>query len=142
MRAESGAISVSHGAAYFMPQGQRGGWGIILSNNGTLPYSFIPLILRGLSPYSSPHAGRSVKIRGDDSDPPRNGVSLRPRVAVLWDMPFCGPQGVAIVLIHPCGKAKTTRLGEGAGSPFPERRIVRTGPRRQGTGFQERKVPL
>ena len=70
MRDESRVISVSHGAAYFMPQGQRGGWGIILSDNGTLPYFFIPLILRGLSPYSSPHAGRSAKIRGDDSDPP------------------------------------------------------------------------
>ena len=78
MRGRTGVISVSHGAACFMPQGQRGGWGIILSNNGTLPYFYIPLILSGLSPYSSPHAGRSAKIRGDDSDPPRNGEACGP----------------------------------------------------------------
>ena len=65
---DRGDFRVPWGRLFYAP-GTKGG-GIILSNNGTLPYFYIPLILSGLSPYSSPHAGRSAKIRGDDSDPP------------------------------------------------------------------------
>ena len=78
MRDESGAISVSHGAACFLPQGQRGGWGIMQLDNGTLPYFYIPLILSGLSPLFGTPLGQSAKIRGDDSDPPETGEACGP----------------------------------------------------------------
>ena len=56
---------------------------------------FIPLILRILSPLFVAPLCRTGKIRGDDSDPPRNGGGMLPR-----------PHGVAIAGIDPCGKAK------------------------------------
>ena len=48
---------------------------------------FIPLILRGLSPLFFALRERSRKIRGDDSDPPRNGGGMRSRVAGMCTMP-------------------------------------------------------
>ena len=70
MRGRTGAIFMLLGAACFLIHGQRGG--CIMKKRGvvSIPLSFIPLILSGLSTYSSPHAGRSAQIRGDDSDPP------------------------------------------------------------------------
>ena len=56
--------------AYFLLQGQRGGCNKKKHWCVTHHLSFISLILSGLSPYSSPHPGRSAEIRGDDSDPP------------------------------------------------------------------------
>ena len=76
--------------------------------------SFIPLILLGLSPLFVAPAGRSAKIRGDDSDPPRNGGGMRPRIAAPSNRALWGPQGVAIVGIDPCGKARNTHPETGA----------------------------
>ena len=60
------------GAACFLFRGQRGGWNIKKRggwNTSAIP--IIPLILCGLSHlFVAPHAGRSAKIRGGDSDPP------------------------------------------------------------------------
>ena len=36
---------------------------------------------------------------------------MRSRVAALWDRPLHRPQGVAIVGIYPCGKARKRRPG-------------------------------
>ena len=69
--------------------------------------SFIPLILRILSPLFVAPLCRTGKIRGDDSDPPRNGGPMRSRVKNLRHRFLPRPQGVvAIVGIDPCGKAK------------------------------------
>ena len=108
MRGRTGAIFMLLGAACFLIHGQRGG--CIMKKRGvvSIPLSFIPLILSGLSTYSSPHAGRSAQIRGDDSDPPRNGGGMRPRIAAPSNRALCRPQGVAIVGIYPCGKARNT----------------------------------
>ena len=56
-------------------------------------------------------ACRDRKIKGDDSDPPRKGGSYRPRVAARCGTPLHRPQGVAIVGIYPCGKARKRRPG-------------------------------
>ena len=68
--------------------------------------SFIPLILIGLSPLFVAPLCRTGKIRGDDSDPPRNGPPMRSRVKNLRHRFLPRPQGVAIAGIDPCGKAK------------------------------------
>ena len=101
------------GAACFLIHRQRGG--CIMKKRGvvSIPFSFIPLILRGLYPLFVAPAGRSAKIRGDDSDPPRNGGGMRPRIAAPSNRALWGPQGVAIAGIDPCGKAKKTHLAAG-----------------------------
>ena len=38
---------------------------------------------------------------------------MRPRVAARCGTPYTGPQGVAIVGIYPCGKARKRRPGGG-----------------------------
>ena len=68
--------------------------------------SFISLILQVLSPLFVAPLCRTGKIRGDDSDPPRNGGGMRSRVAGMRTMPFPPTHRVAIAGIDPCGKAK------------------------------------
>ena len=99
------------GAACFLLQGQRGGWNIKKRGGGTSPHSLNSCVFLSLSPYSRLPDCRYRKIREDDSDPPRNGGGMRPRVAVMRNMPLSRPQGVAIVCIYPCGKARKRRPG-------------------------------
>ena len=94
------------GSACFLIHRQRGG--CIMKKRGIVSptLSFIPLILSILSPLFVAPPGRSAKILGDDSDPPRNGGGMRPRIAAPSNRALWGPQGVAIVGIDPCGKAR------------------------------------
>ena len=114
MRGRIGAIFMLLGAACFLIHRQRGG--CIMKKRGVVSPTlfFIPLILSGLSPLFVAPVGRSAKIRGDDSDPPRNGGGMRPRIAAPSNRALWGPQGVAIVGIDPCGKAKNTHPEAGA----------------------------
>ena len=59
---------------------------------------------------------RTGKKEGDESDPPKKGVPLRPRIAALSGTPLSRPQGVALVLIYPCGKARKPPPRRGAES--------------------------
>ena len=110
--------------AYFLPQGQRGGGSKIRDEGVAKSYSHISLILLWLSPTHRPQLCRARKKEGDDSDPPKKWGVMWPRVGVQCGTPSRGSQGVAIVGIYPCGKAR--KLGQiGAPkalvrlSPFP-----------------------
>ena len=70
-RAESRAIFVSQKTAWFLPQGQRGGWDTIRARDGTLLYSPIYLIPVDLSPGNRPSGAERQKFGRDDSDPPQ-----------------------------------------------------------------------
>ena len=102
---------MSQKTAWFLPQGQRGGWDTIRARDGTLLYSPIYLIPVDLSPGNRPSPCRTAEIWEDDSDPPQKRGGMRSRVAALWDRPLHRPQGVAIVGIYPCGKARKRRPG-------------------------------
>ena len=67
------------GAAYFLPQRQKGGCGIKSCGGVAALLSLNSFVFRGLSPTIRLPDCRYRKIREDDSDPPRNGGSLRPR---------------------------------------------------------------
>ena len=73
----------------------------------TKSYSHISLILLCLSPTHRPPLCRARKKEGDDSDPPpKAGGVMRPRVGVQCGTPTRVSQGVALVGIYPCGKAR------------------------------------
>ena len=74
----------------------------------------IPLLLAALKRRGSLTTREGEK---DESDPPQTGGDLRPKVDACCGMPLLWPQGVALVLIYPCGKAQKQ-------PPFPSRFIV------------------
>ena len=74
----------------------------------------IPLWLAALKRRGSLRTREGEK---DESDPPQTGGDLRPFVETCYSMSLLRPQGVALVLIYPCGKAQKQ-------PPFPSRFIV------------------
>ena len=84
----------------------EGGCDKIRDEGVTKSYSHISLILLLLSPIDRPLLCRARKKEGDDSDPPKKRGVMRPRVGVQCGTPTRGSQGVAIVGIYPCGKAR------------------------------------
>ena len=70
--------------------------------------SFIYLITLLLSPLNRPPSLPTREKIGDDSDPPQKWGVMRPRVGVQCGTPYRGSQGVAIVGIYPCGKARNS----------------------------------
>ena len=94
--------------AYFLLQGQRGGCSKIRDEGVPKPYSHIYLILLWLSTTHRPPLCRAREKKGDDSDPPKKWGVMRPRVGVQCGTPTRVSQGVAIVGIYPCGKARNS----------------------------------
>ena len=92
--------------AYFLLHVQRGGCSKIWDEAVTKPYSHISLILLWLSPTHRPTLCRARKKEGDDSDPPKKWGGMRSRVGVQCGTPTRVSQGVALVGIYPCGKAR------------------------------------
>ena len=74
-----------------MPRTQRGGRDINRGTGVTQSRSSIYLILNWLSTTNCPPPCRSRKKGGDESDPPRNGGLLRPRIAARCPTPLSGP---------------------------------------------------
>ena len=98
------------GAAYFLPQGQRGGCGIKKRGGGTSPLSLNSFVFYGLPLLFGFHNDDTEKSGKTIATPPKKGGSYRPRVAARCGTPLHRPQGVAIVGIYPCGKARKRRL--------------------------------
>ena len=98
--------------ACFLLQGQRGGCSKIRDEGVPKSYSHISLILLWLYPTHRPPLCRARKKEGDDSDPPKKWGVMRPRVGVQCGTPTRVSQGVAIVGIYPCGKARNRPCGE------------------------------
>ena len=99
--------------AYFLFQGQRGGWNIKSRGGGTSQLSLNSRVFYGLPLLFGFHNDDTEKSRETIATPPQKGGFLPAPIAVLWNMPAIRPQGVAIVGIYPCGKARKRRPGPG-----------------------------
>ena len=97
------------GAAYFVPQGQRGGRGI-KSRGGVAPtLSFNSFVISGFPLLIGFHNDDREKSGKTIATPPKRGFLPAP-IAALSNIASIRPQGVAIVGIYPCGKARKRRL--------------------------------
>ena len=102
---------MSQKTAYFLPQGQKGGRDMKKREHGTSPHSFNSFVFCGLPLLFGFHDDDTGKSGETIATPPKKGGAMRSRVAALWDRPLHRPQGVAIVGIYPCGKARKRRPG-------------------------------
>ena len=97
------------GAACFLPQGQRGGYGTIRPIGAPFPYSQIFFVFCGLPLLIGFPRADTEKYGETIATPPKRGFLPAP-IAALSGTPLSGPQEVAIVGIYPCGKARNRRL--------------------------------
>ena len=98
------------GAAYFVPQGQREGCGGKKRGGVASPLSLNSFVFRGLSLLIGfPRADRA-KSGETIATPPETGVPTGPDSGAVFHASI-RPQGVAIVGIYPCGKARKRRPG-------------------------------
>ena len=96
---------MSQRTAYFLPQGQRGGWGIKKREGGTSPHSSKSFVFRGLPLLFGFHDDDTEKSGETIATPPETGVPTGPDSGTVGHASI-RPQGVAIVGIYPCGKAR------------------------------------
>ena len=96
---------MSQRTAYFLPQGQRGGWGIKKREGGTSPHSSKSFVFRGLLLLFGFHDDDTEKSGKTIAPPPERGVPTGPDSGTVGHASI-RPQGVAIVGIYPCGKAR------------------------------------
>ena len=101
---------MSQRTAYFLPQGQRGGWGIKKREGGTSPHSLKSFVFCGLSLLISFPRADTEKSGETIATPPETGVPTGPDSGTVGHASI-RPQGVAIVGIYPCGKARKRRPG-------------------------------
>ena len=101
---------MSQRTAYFLPQGQRGGWGIKKREGGTSPHSLKSFVFRGLPLLFGFHDDDTEKSGETIATPPERGVPTGPDSGTVGHASI-RPQGVAIVGIYPCGKARKRRPG-------------------------------
>ena len=99
---------MSQRPAYFLPQGQRVEWGIKKREGGTSPHSSKSFVFRGLPLLFGFHDNDTEKS-GETiaTPPPETGVPTGPDSGTVGHASI-RPQGVAIVLIDPCGKARNS----------------------------------
>ena len=98
------------GASYFLPQGQRGGCGIKKRGGVPAPHSLNSFVFRGLPLLFGFHNDDTEKSGKTIATPPKRGVPTGPDSGAEWHASI-RPQGVAIVGIYPCGKARKRRPG-------------------------------
>ena len=112
------------GASYFSPQGQRGGCGIKKRGGVAAPHSLNSFVFCGLLRLFGFQNDDPEKFGETIATPPKRGFLLTP-IAALSGTPLSRPVG---------GRYRRyLSLREGLENPpFPERGIVRPGPRRQG----------
>ena len=115
MTSEFGALFVVLGAAYFSVQGQKGGGCTGKKRGGVpAPHSLKSFVFRGLSLLIGFPRADTEKSGETIATPPKRGF-LRAPIAALSTVPLSRPQGVAIVGIYPCGKARKRRPAERRG---------------------------
>ena len=93
-----------------LERSQQGGCSKNHSRDVPKSFSTISLILLWLSPTNRTPPCRSRKIGEDESDPPPKRGALAAPGAARCSTPILAPQGVALVLIDPCGKARNSAL--------------------------------
>ena len=103
---------MSQRTAYFLPQGQRGGCTRKKRGGVPAPHSLNSFVFCGLSLLIGLPRMTDTEKSGETiaTPPPKGGFLLAP-IAALWDRASIRPQGVAIVGIYPCGKARKRRPG-------------------------------
>ena len=95
--------------ACFLPQGQRGGCGSV---GVWPPHSFNSFVFCGLPLLFGFHNDDTEKCGKTIATPPKRGVPTGPDRSPAGQSSI-RPQGVAIVGIYPCGKARKRRPGPG-----------------------------
>ena len=93
--------------AYFLFQGQRGGWNIKSRGGGTSQLSLNSRVFYGLPLLFGFHNDDTEKSGETIATPPKRGVPTGPDSGPL-EHTAIRPQGVAIVGIYPCGKARNS----------------------------------
>ena len=96
--------------ACFLPQGQKGGWGIKKREGGASQVSFNSFVVCGLSLLIGFPRADTEKSGETIATPPKRGVPAGPDSGPAGQSSI-RPQGVAIVGIYPCGKARKRRPG-------------------------------
>ena len=99
--------------AYFLPQGQRGGWGIKKREGGASQVSLNSFVFCGLSLLICFPRADTEKSGETIATPPKRGVPTGPDSGPAGQSSI-RPQGVAIVGIYPCGKARSSPPEGGA----------------------------
>ena len=98
--------------ACFLPQGQKGGWGIKKREGGASQVSLNSFVFCGLSLLIGFPRADTKKSGETIATPPKRGVPTGPDSGPAGQSSI-RPQGVAIVGIYPCGKAWKRRPGGG-----------------------------
>ena len=91
--------------ACFLPQGQKGGWGIKTREGGASQVSLNSFVFCGLPILFGFHDDDTEKSGETIATPPKRGVPTGPDSGPAGQSSI-RPQGVAIVVIYPCGKAR------------------------------------
>ena len=104
-----GAFFVVLGAAYFSVQGQRGGCAGKKRGGVPAPHSLNSFVFRGLPLLIGFQRADTEKSGKTIATPPETGVPCGPDSGTEYRASI-RPQGVAIVGIYPCGKARKRRL--------------------------------
>ena len=100
------------GAACFLPQGQRGGYGIKKRGGGTSPLSLKSFVLRGLSLLFGFHNDDTEKSGKTIATPPETGVPTGPDSGAERHALYPGPRGSLSSVFIPAGRlGKTPRSG-------------------------------
>ena len=98
--------------ACFLPQGQKGGWGIKKREGGASQVSLNSFVFWALTLLIGFPRADTEKSGETIATPPKRGVPTGPDRSPAGQSSI-RPQGVAIVGIYPCGKARKRRPGGG-----------------------------
>ena len=94
---------MSQRTVYFLPQGQRVGWGIKKREGWTSQHSSKYFVFLGLPLLFGFHDDDTEKSGETIAPPPKRGFLPAP-IAALWDMPLSGPRGSLSSLLIPAGR--------------------------------------
>ena len=98
------------GAACFLPQGQRGGYGTIRPIDAAFPYSTIFFVFCGLPLLFGFHNADTEKYGETIATPPPKRGFLPAPIAALSGTPLSGPRGSLSSVFIPAGRLGKRRL--------------------------------
>ena len=111
------------GAAYFLPQGQRGGCGIKKRGGVTSTHSLKSFVFCGLALLSGFPRADTEKSGETIAPPPETGFPAVPCSGAMWHTPYTGPKGSLSSVFIPAGRLGAAPqkgvLTERVRYPFP-----------------------
>ena len=108
--ADLGRFSCHRGPHAFCHRDKKGGGGIKSCGGVPAPHSLNSFVLSGVPLLFGFHNDDTEKSEETIATPPKRGVPTGPDSGAEWHASI-RPQGVAIVGIYPCGKARKRRPG-------------------------------